>query len=147
MDSPVSYRISVPGSTQVSEGRDRIFVYGALTLSGWLSHTILLTQSFVTPIYQILQPQYSKLHWFGLFPFRSPLLWECSLFLWVLRCFSSPGSLHYPMCSNSDTAGSQLWVSPFGYLRIGACSRLPEAFRSVPRPSSAICAKASTVSP
>ena len=30
--------------------------------------------------------------WFGLLPFRSPLLRECSLFLWVLRCFSSPGS-------------------------------------------------------
>ncbi len=29
---------------------------------------------------------------FGLLRFRSPLLAECSLFLWVLRCFSSPGS-------------------------------------------------------
>ena len=27
---------------------------------------------------------------FGLLPFRSPLLRESSLFLWVLRCFSSP---------------------------------------------------------
>ena len=33
---------------------------------------------------------------FGLLPFRSPLLWEYSLFLRVLRCFSSPGSL--PVC-------------------------------------------------
>ena len=34
---------------------------------------------------------------FGLVPVRSPLLGEslnCSLFLWVLRCFSSPRSLH-----------------------------------------------------
>jgi hypothetical protein len=30
--------------------------------------------------------------WFGLFPVRSPLLGELFLFLWVLRCFSSPGS-------------------------------------------------------
>jgi hypothetical protein len=30
---------------------------------------------------------------FGLFPVRSPLLREWSLFLGVLRCFSSPGSL------------------------------------------------------
>jgi hypothetical protein len=30
---------------------------------------------------------------FGLLPFRSPLLRESSLFLEVLRCFSSPGSL------------------------------------------------------
>ena len=33
---------------------------------------------------------------FGLFPFRSPLLRECFLFLEVLRCFSSLGALHAP---------------------------------------------------
>ena len=32
-------------------------------------------------------------HWFGLFRFRSPLLAESFLFLRLLRCFSSPGSL------------------------------------------------------
>ena len=39
------------------------------------------------------QPQRSKLHWFGLFRVRSPLLTESNffLFLQVLRCFSSPG--------------------------------------------------------
>ena len=36
---------------------------------------------------------------FGLLPFRSPLLRESSLFLEVLRCFSSPGSPRPPMCS------------------------------------------------
>ena len=36
-------------------------------------------------------------------------------------------------------------VAPFGYLRIIACLRLPEAFRSLPRPSSTLGAKASTV--
>ena len=35
------------------------------------------------------------------------------------------------------------WVFPFGYLRIKACLRLPEAFRSLPRPSSPYVAKAS----
>ena len=38
-------------------------------------------------------------NWFGLFRFRSPLLAESFLFLGVLRCFSSPGSLPSPMCS------------------------------------------------
>ena len=38
-------------------------------------------------------------------------------------------------------------VSPFGHPRINACTRLPEAYRSVPRPSSALGAKASTVRP
>ena len=36
-------------------------------------------------------------------------------------------------------------VSPFGYLRINECSLLPAAFRSVPRPSSPLGAKASTI--
>ena len=39
------------------------------------------------------------------------------------------------------------WVSPFGYLRIKACLRLPEAFRSLPRPSSPCVAKASSCCP
>ncbi len=36
-------------------------------------------------------------------------------------------------------------VSPFGYPRIKGCSHLPTAFRSVPRPSSPLGAKASTI--
>ena len=36
-------------------------------------------------------------------------------------------------------------VPPFGYPRIYACLRLPVAFRSLPRPSSAISALASTL--
>ena len=36
-----------------------------------------------------------------------------------------------------DAAGSPQRVSPFGHPRIDACTPLPEAFRSVPRPSSA----------
>ena len=39
------------------------------------------------------------------------------------------------------------WVAPFGHPRINACSRLPVAFRSVPRPSSPLSAKASTRCP
>ncbi len=38
-------------------------------------------------------------------------------------------------------------VSPFGHLRITAYVRLPEAFRSLSRPSSPVRAKASTVRP
>jgi hypothetical protein len=39
------------------------------------------------------------------------------------------------------------WVSPFGDSRIKACSRLPMTYRSVPRPSSPLSAKASTEYP
>ena len=38
-------------------------------------------------------------------------------------------------------------VSPFGNLRIKVCSQLPEAYRSVPRPSSPLYAKAFTKCP
>ena len=54
----------------------------------------------------------------------------------------SPGLCVQP----GDAVGLPQQVSLFGYPRINACTRLPEAFRSVPRPSSALDAKASTVS-
>ena len=73
---------------------------------------------------------------------------KCFLFLWVLRCFTSPRSHHVPYVfrhgrlgmtpagfPHSDIPGSQLgW-------------QLPEAYRSLLRPSSAPDAKASTVRP
>ena len=93
MDSPDSYRISVPGSTQVSDGRQLVFAYGAVTLYGRLSHTFPLTNCFLTSQCQTLQPHICKQIWFGLFPVRSPLLGEYFLFLQVLRCFSSLGAL------------------------------------------------------
>ena len=52
--------------------------------------------------------------------------------LWIQSCVTR----HYP--------GR---VSPFGHPRIDACSQLPEAFRRLPRPSSALGAKASTPCP
>jgi hypothetical protein len=45
------------------------------------------------------------------------------------------------------TAYYRCRVSPFGHLRISAYVRLPEAFRSLSRPSSPVRAKASTVRP
>ena len=67
------------------------------------------------------------------------------LFLRVLRCFSSPGSLVYTMNSCIRTWATPRWVSPFGYQGIYARLRLPLAFRSLPRPSSALGALASTL--
>ena len=67
------------------------------------------------------------------------------LFLRLLRCFSSPGSLPYVMDWRMDDRGLLCRVSPFGYLRIDGYLLLPEAFRSLSRPSSALSAKASTL--
>ena len=67
------------------------------------------------------------------------------LFLRVLRCFSSPDSLHEAMYSLHDAMGLPWRVSPFGDLRIIGHLHLPGAFRSLSRPSSALSAKASTL--
>ena len=69
----------------------------------------------------------------------------CFLFLWLLRCFSSPGSPPYVMDWRKDTGGLLQWVSPFRDLRIIGYLLLPEAFRSLSRLSSALSAKASTI--
>ncbi len=83
----------------------------------------------------------------GLFRVRSPLLAE-SLLMSV-----PPGTemFQFPGFASSTYVFSERypcgWVAPFGYPRINACSRLPVAFRSVPRPSSPPGAKASTECP
>ena len=67
------------------------------------------------------------------------------LFLRLLRCFSSPGSLCMTMDSPCSDGGLLRRVSPFRYLRIIGYLLLPEAFRSLSRLSSALSAKASTI--
>ena len=67
------------------------------------------------------------------------------LFLRLLRCFSSPGSLPYVMDWRMDDWSSSSRVSPFRYLRIFGYLLLPTAFRSLSRLSSALSAKASTL--
>jgi hypothetical protein len=83
----------------------------------------------------------------GLFRVRSPLLAESLLMSFPpgTEMFQFPGfaSTHYVFMCGSPCGG----VAPFGYPRIKACSRLPMAFRSVPRPSSPPGAKASTECP
>ena len=80
---------------------------------------------------------------FGLLRFRSPLLSESTLFfllLPVLRCFSSRRSPLTTIYSLLSNALLMHCVPTFGYLRIIAHLQLPAAFRSLSRPSSALCA-------
>ena len=67
------------------------------------------------------------------------------LFLRLLRCFSSPGSLRIPMDSEYGDGGLLRRVSPFRHLRVTGYLLLPAAFRSLSRLSSALSAKASTL--
>ena len=92
---------------------------------------------------QALQPQ-CRLNdpGLGYSPFARHYLGNhcCFLFLRVLRCFSSPGSLSL----RSDWSSTSR-VAPFGNLRIKAYLQLPVAYRSLSRPSSPSHAKASTI--
>ena len=87
--------------------------------------------------------QTNQLIRFKLLPFRSPLLWEWStnllwrikafmrhkkirayyfLFLWLLRCFSSPAYLLMSYVFRHGYLDLQSrWVSPFGYSRVKGC--------------------------
>ena len=121
-----------------------LFVYAALTLSGRAFHpcstkNILRFRRPSTPL--------SMLIGLGSFPFARRYLGNRSFFLLlrVLRCFSSPGSLIYTMYSCKCDWSPTSRVSPFGYQGIYARLRLPLAFRSLPRPSSAPGALASTL--
>ena len=85
----------------------------------------------------------------GSLPFARRYLGDRSffLFLCLLRCFSSAAYLPYVMDWRMDAWSPSMRVSPFGDLRINGYLRLPEAFRSLSRPSSAFSAKASTLRP
>ena len=52
-----------------------------------------------------------------------------------------------PMCSGRGYAHCCAWVRPFGDPRVEGCVLLAGDYRSLPRPSSAPCAKASAVRP
>ena len=60
--------------------------------------------------------------------------------------FQFPGFPLSGLCIHPEVTGhDSRRVSPFGYLRINVCLRLPVAFRSWPRPSSAYGALASAL--
>ena len=71
--------------------------------------------------------------WFGLFRVRSPLLTESLLISFP------PGTemFHFPGLSafSGFNRLSRLRVAPFGNRRIKGCLHLPDAYRSLPRPS------------
>ena len=90
------------------------------------------------------------LYQFRLFPFRSPLLWESLLFSFP----AGTEMFHFPALTLTilyiQTAVFRHYperVLPFGNPRINGCLHLPEAYRSLPRPSSSSYAKASTKCP
>ena len=55
-----------------------------------------------------------------------PHSWLCFLFLRLLRCFTSPGTL--PLLAEQIMRHNSHGVSPFGYLRIKGCLPPPRSF-------------------
>ena len=121
--------------TRVSFTRALRFTYRAVTVYGRPFQDRSITQNLCNSsrgyhtLRRIPRPRLSNagtlaLNRFRLFPFRSPLLGEsliCFLFLQVLRCFSSLGSLPG---GYEFTAGWQVVparVVSFGDLRVKAC--------------------------
>jgi hypothetical protein len=110
---------------------------GLLPSSARLSSRVLLKIFLLT---QVLNPTLPKECGLGSFPFaRRYSENRCFfLFLRLLRCFSSPGSLLIDYFIH-------LWVtriypcrvSPFGNPWLNVCLLLTMAYRSLPRPSSA----------
>ena len=115
-----------------------VFDYVTLTLCRRPSHAVLLKITYYRTVQtpKILLP--------SVWPPPRSLATTCGISVDV---FSSPYldvsvqavPLIYLFYSVYDTLR---WVSPFGYLRISAYLQLPEAFRSLSRPSSAPDAKA-----
>ena len=120
------------------------FTYRTLTFFGWPSHVILLRLQILNAVQNP-----DRIATIGLASstfarrYSQNLVWF--LFLRVLRCFSSPRSLHLTMYSLSDLIFFIWVVSQFGNLRIEAYLQLPAAYRSLSRPSSAPDAKAFTL--
>ena len=120
------------------------FPYKTLTFFGGLSHALRV--HLILP-FSVHNPK--SISTLGLASFAFARRYSGNrcffLFLALLRCFSSGGSLHAAMYLLHDDWSSSSRVSPFGYRRISGYLLLPAAFRSLSRPSSAPDAKASTL--
>ena len=159
---PVSRRVPrVPRYSGAVRGSLTPFAYGAFTLYRRSFQIVRLDDGFVTPWcrcsntlsgpatppLQRLQTWHNDGLGCSLFARRYWGNRVRFLFLRVLRWFTSPGWPRHPMDSDGDLEDCPRGVAPFGDLRVKACLRLTEAYRSLPRPSSPACAKASTVRP
>ena len=122
---------------------DSDFGYEVFTLYDRTSQTVLLScRSYIA----VRTPSCTH-NGLGSFPFARRYLGNhcCFLFLRVLRCFSSPGSLYMAMYSPYSDWSLSSRVSPFRNLRVNEYLLLTAAYRSLSRLSSALSAKASAL--
>ena len=143
MVPPSSHRVSRVRRYSGFDWLLPVFAYETVTLCGRPSHAVLLT--FRIP-YVVHNPM-SKAHGLGSSAFaRRYLRNRCFfLFLCLLRCFSSAGSLCMAMCSPCSDGGSLRRVAPVRDPWVTGYLLLTTAYRSLSRLSSALSAKASTL--
>ena len=118
------------------------FAYGTLTLCGRLSHTVQLDTSDLDA-----SPNPENPEGLSVWPLPRSLATTCGISVDVFSCPYLDVSVQgVPLVrlfvSTHDTRVLLWWVSPFGNLRINGYLLLPEAYRSLSRPSSAPDAKA-----
>ena len=118
-----------------------VFTYVALTLFGGPSHTLQLTVAVLIAVHtpQVFPPT--------VWPLQRSLSTTCGISFDVSSSPYLDVSVQavpfvHLFDSMHDTGVLLQWVSPFGNLRIKAYVRLPEAYRSLSRPSSVPDAKA-----
>ena len=146
MVPPASHRVSRVPWYSGTAVRHPDFAYTSLTFCGWVSqtHSAILAAAVLLPatprcMHRGLDcPPFARRYWGDRVFF---------LFLRLLRCFSLPAYLRMTMDLSYGTQSLSVWVAPFGDLRINGYLPLPEAFRSLSRPSSALSAKASALRP
>ena len=119
----------------------RIFTYVTLTLFGWPSHAILLT----LPVLKAVRTP--KVFLLSVCPLPRSLATTYGISFDVSSSpyldVSVQAVPHVHLFDSMHVTGVLLqWVSPFGNLRIKGYLLLPEAYRSLSRPSSAPDAKA-----
>ena len=143
---PVSHGVSRVPRYSGSRLSAPAFGYGALTLFSRPSHAVLLASSDrdVCPQPRRINPP--------VWPPPRSLATTCGISVDV---FSSPYldvsvravPLIYLFIQYMIHGLDSMRIAPFGHLRIISCLPIPVAFRSLPRPSSALSAKAFTVCP
>ena len=151
-DGPPCFRrdFTCPVVLRITSGENGVSATGLLPSLTGLSRPLRLPRSFVTPIVRCPTTPKGVAFWFGLFPFRSPLLRESRFLSFPpgTEMFQFPGSALLALWIHARILPHYgQWVAPFGDPRITACLQLPEAYRCLPRPSSAPGAKASAVRP
>ena len=142
-DGPHLFRQNSSCSDVLVVSLSLIFSPTSLSLSlGYLSRYLRLSWLIIMIPEGYFYPS------FGLLRFRSPLLAESFLLSFPpgTKMFQFPGFPSHTLCVQVWIIRYySYWVPSFGYLRLAGYLLLPVAFRSLSRPSSAPCTKASSV--